>query len=255
MNKENTIFTIDVGNTLIHWALIKNGELCGEYKRNLHSELSLLPWGEIKENNYTVVIASALSHINESIKEKCKENNINFFEIKTDNQKIIKNIYPTIGVDRVCDLAAAFSIIKNNRDPIVVFDFGTATTVSVCDLDGKFLGGLILTGFETELNALSAKTFSLPHIEIARECKISELNPLANDTENSMLQGVIIGQIAFVEYYLKLLEQKHKSKSKVVITGGNAPTVCRFFNKYYMYEPCLTLKGIYHCYSNLLVTS
>lgn len=255
MKNENTIFAIDVGNTLIHWAVIKNGELCSEYKRNLHSELSLLPWGEIKQNNYTVVIASALSHINEAIRNTCKEEGIKSLEIKIEKQQIVKNIYPTIGVDRVCDLAAALRILKNNTDPVVVFDFGTATTASVCDARGKFLGGLILTGFETELNALSAKTFSLPHVDIARECKVRDLNPLAKDTEESMLQGVIIGQIAFIEYYLKLIEQKHNLKPKVIITGGNAPTVSRFFNKYYLYDPCLTLKGLFCLSEEMLIHS
>jgi type III pantothenate kinase len=258
MIEDKQILVIDVGNTFIHWGIVQDGKLVGDYNRNLHSELSLLPWDEVKNKNYTVAIAGSIPHINDSAQEINSNYGIKFINIKTDTQKTIKNTYPTLGIDRVCNLIGALNSEKllasetqlTGLSSIVVFDFGTATTATASDLKGNFLGGLIKTGFETELKALGTRTFTLPHVEIARECKISELNPLAISTDESMLQGVIIGQIAFVEYYLKLFEEKYKSKPKVVLTGGNASIVTRFFNKYDLSDPYLTLKGIYYAYVN-----
>ena len=242
------ILAIDSGNTSIHWGYMKDGNLTGDYHRNRHTELSLLPWDEIKKSNCPVVIAGALTHINEAIETIAKDYDIKFIQLETSKQKIIKNTYPTLGVDRVCNLIGAINSLKELNSTLVVFDFGTATTMTACDKDHNFLGGLIHTGCEIELKALASKTFSLPHVQLATEQKIKKLNPLSNNTEDAMLHGVIVGQIALVEAYLKLFKEETKSEPKIVFTGGNANIVSRFFKKPDLYDPHLTIKGIYYCY-------
>lgn len=251
--KEDKILAIDVGNTNIHWCYIQSGEPVGEYKRIKHVEISLLPWDEIKKQNCPVVIAGALTHINETLERITDEYKIQFVEINTSKQNVIKNTYHTLGIDRVCNLIASLNLIKNINKPLVVFDFGTATTVTVCDKDKNFLGGLIKTGFETELKGIASNALSLPHINLAKEQKVSKLNPLSNNTEDSILQGVIIGQIALIEYYLKSLKEEIKVEPIVIFTGGNAPIVLRFIErKPDLHEPMLTIKGIYYCYKSCL---
>ena len=251
--KDETILAIDVGNTNIHWSFIHNGNLM-EYKRNRHTELSLLPWSEVKQKNYPVVIAGALPHINDSVQAITNDYKIKFVEIDTSKQKVIKNIYSTLGIDRVCNLIAALKSFQNLNSPVIVFDFGTATTISVCDQNANFLGGMIKTGCDVELKAISSKTFSLPHVELAKEQKIKKLSPLENSTEDAILHGVLIGQVALVDYYLKLFKEEIKSEPKIVFTGGNAPIVSRFLNiKCDLYDPHLTIKGIYYCYTESLV--
>lgn len=245
--KENTILAIDVGNTSIHWGYITSGNI-QEYKRNRHTELSLLPWQEIKAKNYPVVISGALIHMSEAIHSITNDYKIKFVEIDISKQNIIKNTYPLLGSDRVCNLIASLNAFKNLKSPIVVFDFGTATTATSCDEKGNFLGGMIKTGCEIELKAMSSKTLSLPHVEFAKEQKITKLNPLSNNTEDAMLHGVIIGQVALIEYYLKLFKQETNSEPKIIFTGGNASVISRFQKKYDLYDPHLTLKGIYLCY-------
>lgn len=248
---ENTILAIDVGNTNIHWSFIKDGVL-GEYKRNSHAELSLLPWEEVKNNNYPVVIAGALDHINDAVKTIAGDHKVKLVEITIDKQNIIKNTYPALGIDRVCDLVAALNSFKNLKAPIIVFDFGTGTTITSCDSNGNFLGGVIRTGIELELKAISSKTLSLPHVSLAREQKIQNLNALSKNTEDAILHGVIIGQLALVEYYLNLFKKEVSTEPKIVFTGGNAGVITRFHKKYDLYDPHLTLKGINYCYQVLL---
>ena len=243
-----TIFAIDAGNTSIHWGYIKDGNLVGEYNRNKHTELSLLPWDEVKKSNCPVVIAGALLHINEEIGRIVKEHGIKFIQLETTEQKTIKNTYPTLGIDRVCNLIGAINSFKSLDSSVIVFDFGTATTMTACDKDHNFLGGMIHTGCEIELKALASKTLSLPHVQLAKEQKIKKLNPLSNNTEDAILHGVIIGQIAMVESYLKLFKEETKSEPKIVFTGGNADIVSRFLKKPDLYDPHLAVKGIYHCY-------
>ena len=243
-----TILAIDAGNTSIHWGYMKDGNLVGEYHRNKHTELSLLPWEEVKKSNCPVVIAGALLHINEEIKRITKEHGIKFIELDTNKQKIIKNTYPTLGIDRVCNLIGAINSFKTLDSSVVVFDFGTATTMTACDKDHNFLGGMIHTGCEIELKAIASKTLSLPHVQLAKEQKITKLNPLSNSTEDAILHGVIIGQIAMVESYLKLFKEETKAEPKVVFTGGNSDIISRFLKKPDLYDQHLTIKGIYHCY-------
>ena len=249
--KNPTILAIDVGNSSIHWNIIKDSNF-DSYTRNKHIELSLLPWEAVKKINIPVVIAGALPHINEAAKEIADDHKITFHEINLTNQQIIRDTYPTLGIDRVCNLIGALKLFKNPEAPIIVFDFGSATTMTACDQNGNFLGGIIRTGFEVELKGISSKTLSLPHVELAKEQKITELNPLTHSTEDAILHGVIIGQIAFIKYSLNLLKTKIQKEPKVIITGGNSSIVSRFYKDYDLMDPCITLKGIYHCFQGSL---
>ena len=246
-NKENTILAIDVGNTNIHWSYIKDGKLT-DYKRNKHTELSLLPWDEVKKNNYSVVIAGALIHMNGAVKTIASDHGVKVFEITLDKQNIIKNTYSTLGMDRVCNLIGALRSFSSLNTPVLVFDFGTATTMTASDSKGNFLGGIITTGCETELKAISSKTLSLPHVQLAKEQKITVLDPLANSTEDAILHGTIIGQVGLVEYYLNLFKKKTNSTPKIVFTGGNAPTILKFYKTFDLFDPHLAIKGIFYCY-------
>ena len=255
MNQEqNKILAIDVGNTNIHWCYMYEGKIEGEYNRNKHTELSLLPWEDIKKQKCPVVIAGALQHMNDAVKTIAGDYKVKLVEITVNNQNIIKHTYSTLGIDRVCSLVAALKSFTNLKVPVVVVDFGTATTISACDKDGNFLGGMIKTGFEIELKAMSSKTLSLPHVELAKEQKITKLSPLSKSTEDAMLHGVIIGQVGLIEYYFNLFKKEVHPEPKVVFTGGNAPIITRFTGKKYdLFDPHLTIKGIYHCYQSSLV--
>ncbi len=252
--KNKSIYCIEIGNSNIHTASFnEKGEISAD-ERISHSEISLLPWAEIKEKHSIIVCAGEITHIKDFLIETVSDKNIKYLDLKIENQRIVKNTYPTLGIDRVCNLIGALHC-KLGDSPIITFDFGTATTATACDSNGNFLGGTIAPGFEIGLASLSTKTFNLPNIELARECKILELNPLAKSTDEAMLQGVIISQVSFVNHYLKLFNEKVKAKPKIVITGGNAPIITRFFSDYDLHDPFLTLKGVYYTYLNAVSTA
>ncbi|MBI3309074.1 MAG: type III pantothenate kinase [Candidatus Melainabacteria bacterium] len=251
--ENNTILAIDVGNSSLHWNFITNGKV-DSYNRNKHTELSLLPWDEVTTKHCPVVIAGMLPHMNDAVQSIASDYNIKFYEINLSNQNLIKSTYPTLGIDRVCDLIGAINAFPSLNSPITVFDFGSATTITSCDKDGNFIGGIIKAGCEVETKGLANLTFSLPHVEFAKEQKISKLNLLSKTTEDSILHGIVIGQVALVEYYLTMLKKETSAKPKIIFTGGNASTIARFYKGYNLLDPYLTLKGIYHCYKSSLVT-
>lgn len=253
-NTQNKILAIDIGNTNIHWCFMEDGLIQGEYNRNKHTELSLLPWEEIKNQNCPVVIAGALIHMNDAIKTIAQDHKVRFVEMDIIKQNIIKNTYPTLGIDRVCNLIASLKSFNDLKSSVIVFDFGTATTITCCDQNGNFLGGLITTGCEIELNAISSKTLSLPHVKLAKEQRIKKLNLLCTNTEDAILYGTITSQVALVEYYLNLFKKEVSSEVKIVFTGGDASIVSRLIDKKCdLYDPHLTIKGIYHCYQSSLI--
>ncbi len=246
-SSKTIVLAIDVGNTNLHWAFIKNGKLTGKYNRIKHNQIHSLPWQRIESNNTPVVAMGALRHIQSKIKSISKTYKINFISLNASKQNIIKNTYKTLGIDRICNLIGGLHSFSSLKSPLVVIDFGSATTISACDKYGNFLGGILRAGIETEFNAISSKPLSLPHVEIKHLKQIKKLNPFSKTSYDAILNGVLIGQIGYINYFLNLFQKQHKNL-KAVLTGGNAPLIAKLYKDYDLYDPSLTLKGIYYWY-------
>ncbi len=99
--------------------------------------------------------------------------------------------------------------------PLIIFDLGTATTGSVLDRDGNFLGGIITTGVKTSLNALATGTALLPQIDISAPKRVIGTNSI-----DSMKSGAVIGTAAMLDGFIDRIENEIGEKTTVVITGG-----------------------------------
>lgn len=106
--------------------------------------------------------------------------------------------------------------------PIIIFDLGTATTGSVIDKDGNFLGGIITTGVKTSLNALTTGTALLPQIDISAPKKIIGTNSI-----DSMKSGSVIGTAAMLDGFIDRFEDELGEKATVVITGGLGKSIAK----------------------------
>ncbi len=238
------LLLIEVGNSFIHWTIFSNNGFT--QKENLrHGEVSELPFKEVNE----VILICPIKEIKEELLKSIKIHDLNYSEITLDSQKFIKNTYPTLGIDRVCNLIGA--VQTSGSEYYVVFDFGTATTVSTCSNEGDFIGGLIKAGIKTELISLHKNTRTLPEV---RTADIKDINIISRNTEEAILNGVLFSQISFCKNYLTELEKKLSLKAKVFITGGNAELISKLFNEYDSYDPLLTLKGIYYASTTLCKT-
>ncbi len=146
----------------------------------------------------------------------------------------------TLGSDRIAAASGAFS---EGNGPVAVLDFGTATTVSVVDSDGNFLGGTISPGLITSYEALINAAAGLPGIGLAYPKK-----PIGEDTAEGLESGVILGHAAMAEGLLMRMESQSGAKFRAVATGGLADLVVPHMARKPEIYPYLTLKGLARIY-------
>ena len=142
-----------------------------------------------------------------------------------------------IGPDRIVDAVAAY---EKFGGPILVLDFGTATTYDIVTEDGRFTVGITAPGVRISAEALWMGTAKLPEIEIVMPKSI-----LANDTIWSMQAGLMYGQIGQTEYIIKQVKKETGyDKLKVVATGGLGRIISNETDMIDEYDPDLTLEGL-----------
>ncbi len=150
--------------------------------------------------------------------------------ITSDNPK-------EIGPDRIVDAVAAY--VKYGG-PVLVLDFGTATTYDLVTEDGKFPVGITAPGIRISAKALWEDTAKLPEIEIKKPKSI-----LATETISSMQAGLVYGQIGQTEYIIKKVkEETGYTNLKVVATGGLGRIIANETDTIDVYDSSLTLDGL-----------
>jgi type III pantothenate kinase len=159
----------------------------------------------------------------------------------------IKNLYRKprqVGQDR---LVNAYAGIQLFGAPLIVVDFGTAITFDVVSRKEEYLGGLILPGLSISLEALSQKTALLPKIKLAQPTEL-----IGQDTQNSMLSGIIYGFAALTDELVQKIKKKIGDSAKVIGTGGNINLIAQYCKSFDKIDSDLTLKGLYMIYNDIL---
>ena len=142
-----------------------------------------------------------------------------------------------IGADRIVDAVAAY---EKYGGPVLVIDFGTATTYDLITADGCFTAGITAPGIRISSEALWLRTAKLPEIEIRKPKSI-----LAQETISSMQAGLVYGQIGQTEYIIqKVREESGLKDMKVVATGGLGRLISEETDLIQIYDPALTLDGL-----------
>ena len=146
-----------------------------------------------------------------------------------------------IGPDRIVDAVSAY---EQYGGPVIVVDFGTATTYDLVTADGTFRGGVISPGIRISANALWNNTANLPEIEIKCPGKV-----IARDTISAMQAGLFYGTIGQTEYIIReMRKEAGLLEVKVVATGGLGKIVSENTNEIEIYDADLTLKGLQYIY-------
>ena len=149
--------------------------------------------------------------------------------IKLDNPK-------EVGADRIVNAIAAYKLYGG---PVIVVDFGTATTFCAINKEGDYLGGAIAPGIEISAEALFEKTAKLPKIELLKP-KVS----IGTNTISAMQSGIFFGYLGLVNELIKRFKRKLGENSIVVATGGQGELIgneSKFIDKI---NPFLTLQGL-----------
>ena len=151
-------------------------------------------------------------------------------QIKTKNPR-------EIGADRVVDAVAAY---EKYGGPVLVLDFGTATTYDYVSADGSLMAGVTAPGIRISAAALSENAAKLPKIEIKKPESI-----LAGDTVTSMQAGIMYGQIGQTEYIIRQMKKETGCHDmKVVATGGLGRAISQETDMIDIYDKTLTLDGL-----------
>ncbi|OGW59970.1 MAG: hypothetical protein A2V83_07625 [Nitrospirae bacterium RBG_16_64_22] len=141
-----------------------------------------------------------------------------------------------LGADRLVNAAAAF---RRFGGPLVVVDFGTATTFCAVTAEGVYKGGAILPGIEVSLDALSARTAKLPRIPLA-----APLRAIGTNTVTAMQSGIVYGTAELVDGLAARFGRELGGKPLGVATGGLAGVVARHCRSIREIVPDLTLEGL-----------
>lgn len=142
-----------------------------------------------------------------------------------------------IGPDRIVDAAAAYTLYGG---PVLVIDYGTATTYDLISADGSFVAGVTAPGIRLSAKALWEGTAMLPNIEIEKPQSI-----LAKNTVTSMQAGLVYGQIGQSEYIIKnMIAESGYEKVLTVATGGLGKMIAENTEYINVYNPNLTLEGL-----------
>jgi len=141
-----------------------------------------------------------------------------------------------VGADRVANAVAAQDRYK---PPLIVIDFGTATTFDVVDRLGNYCGGVIAPGINLSLRALDMAAAQLPRIGIRRPPKI-----VGRSTVPAMQSGVFWGYIGLVEGIVQRIRAERGEAMEVIATGGLAPVLAEATDTIEHVDPTLTLWGL-----------
>ncbi len=246
------LLVIDVGNTNITLGVFKKEELLGTFRMTTKLPRTSDEYGimlkELVERQGisskdidAVIIASVVPDIMHSLGSAM----IKYFGIKPvvvsagikTGIRIVTENPKQVGADRIVDAVAAYTLYGG---PVIVIDFGTATTYDIVGPDATFEGAVIAPGIRTSAQAMWGQAAMLPAIEIKKPATI-----LAKETVSSMQAGIVFGQIGQVEYIVnRIRRESGYMQAKVVASGGLGNIIAKETKVIDVYDPQLTLKGL-----------
>ncbi|MCI9442775.1 MAG: type III pantothenate kinase [Ruminococcus sp.] len=246
------LLTIDVGNTNITMGVFDGEKLLGTFRMTTKrprtsDEYGFMICGILEHRDIhakeidAVIIASVVPDIMHSLTSGIiKYLNVRPLivsaGIKTGIQIVTENP-KQIGPDRIVDAVAGYELFGG---PVIVIDFGTATTYDLIGKNGTFEAGVTAPGIETAGRSLWGGAAMLPAIEIRKPESI-----LAKETVSSMQAGLVYGAIGQTEYIVRKMKEKSGyMDAKVVATGGLGKIIAQETDCIDEYDPELTLNGL-----------
>jgi type III pantothenate kinase len=141
-----------------------------------------------------------------------------------------------VGADRIVNAVAAHSKYPG---PLIVIDFGTATTFDAVTGEGDYLGGAIAPGIGISTEALFQRAAKLPRVELIKPPSV-----IARNTVTSMQAGIIYGYVGLVDEITGRMKEELRGEATVIATGGLANLIARESRLVKIVEPFLTLEGL-----------
>ncbi len=248
------LLCIDVGNTNITLGVFDRKKLLGTFRMTTKIDRTSDEYGmtirKIFDYNgidsdgiHHTIIASVVPKVMYSLTSGI----IKYFHSKPiiigpgvrTGMKIVAPFPEHIGADRIVDAVAAYEMYGNGN-PVLVVDYGTATTYDLVDKEGSYIAGVTAPGIRLSASALWQGAARLPEIEIKKPDSI-----LPNETVPSMQAGLVFGQIGQTEYIVKnMIKESGYENVKVIATGGLGKIIYPETDVFEVYDQELTLQGM-----------
>lgn len=246
------ILVVDVGNTNINFGVYREKELKATFHITTKTPrtsdeygVMLLDLLERKGIDVSELEGSIISSVVPDVMHSLTGGIVRYTNTKPlivgpgikTGIKIITENPRAIGADRIVDAVAAY---EKYGGPVLVIDFGTATTYDYVTANGEFAAGITAPGIRISLEALWKSAAKLPNVEIKKPKSI-----LAQETITSMQAGLLYGQIGQTEYIIrKVKEETGIADLKVVATGGLGRSIVDETKDIDIYDSYLTLEGL-----------
>lgn len=245
------LLTADIGNTSITLGLFEEDALVEEYRLASDKDLSLEEYEVLLKTLFKdfKVDGCIISSVVEELTKKLKTAVDNVFKINSivlstqinTGVKICLDNPEEAGADRIANAAGAYVLYSH---PVIVVDFGTATTFDIVNGSGEFVGGIIAPGLNLQLKALNKFTSKLPRIEVA----LSN-TAIGHNTTDAILSGVLRGSASMIDGLIEQCEKELGGKAVVVATGGYSGLIANYLKRPFDFiNPTLTLEGLRHLY-------
>lgn len=141
-----------------------------------------------------------------------------------------------VGADRIVNAVAGF---EKYGGPLIIVDFGTATTFDAIAPNGDYLGGAIAPGIGISTEALFQRAAKLPRIELVKPPRL-----ICRNTVTSMQAGVVYGFVGQVDEIVRRMKEELGGNPRVIATGGLAGLIAQESHTIDVVEPLLTLEGL-----------
>ncbi|MDD5434061.1 MAG: type III pantothenate kinase [Nitrospira sp.] len=141
-----------------------------------------------------------------------------------------------VGADRIVNAVAAYSIYGG---PVIIVDFGTATTFCAVSSKSEYLGGIIVPGIMISLEALSQRAAKLPSVTLEAPGRV-----IGTSTVTSMQSGIVYGYAGLVDELVERMKQEMDGDPYVIATGGLAEMIAAQTRNIKEINPMLTLEGL-----------
>lgn len=245
------ILALDIGNTQTvvgvfekdrlrhHWRISTQKEETADQLKVILADLLALE-GLSLDNIKAIVVSSVVPHCTAAIEEMARqglklEPLVVGPGVKTGISILYDNPHE-VGADRVVNAVAAYHLYGG---PVIIVDFGTATTFCVVSKKGEYLGGAIVPGIEISAEALFNTAAKLSRVEFEKPTSV-----IGKNTRASLQSGLIFGTAGLVDSMVERIKADLGEECKVVATGGLADLIAPECKNITKVDLLLTLTGL-----------
>ena len=246
------LLVIDIGNTSVCCGIWRGKRLAKQWRvateKPASAMVSRILEKAPRRRVEGVCISSVVPWVDRTLKRmliKRLDCPVLFATKRSVGIRIDRRIGETVGADRLVNALAGW---ERYHKPLIIVDFGTATTFDVIGRTGKYSGGAIAPGIRLANRSLFDYTAKLPRVDIAKTRRA-----ICYTTKTAMQSGVFHGYAGLVEYMIAKMKREMKTKPIVIATGGLAKLIATEAKHIDRVHPELTLEGLRHVWEHLRV--